>query len=183
MRRLRGLAPARARTIVSVALAGGRAASAGALLALGAGCMFFNSNKVSAPAPTASVPSAPLPAYGPVELPPVTPAAAPAPAPRPAASANDARRGAPYSAKYSARVAQAVRSNVIYRVTARVTQPCEVDVSIAPDGRIIGFSVTRSSGSHDWDEAVKRALLRTHTLPLDTDGRIPEQMVLSLKPK
>jgi colicin import membrane protein len=54
----------------------------------------------------------------------------------------------------------------------------EVEVRCAPDGRIIGRRVVKSSGNSVWDETVLRAIDRTEVLPRDTDGRVPSSMVI-----
>lgn len=141
------------------------------------------------PVPAPAAPASPAQAAesgAPVEL-------APAPAPATlvpsdasaAVAARDAKAAAPYSAGYRIRLAQAVRANIIFPVSSmpRVKHPCEVDVSTAPDGRIVGFSVTASSGTREWDDAVKRGLMRTRTLPPDTDGRVPANLVLRFSPR
>ena len=120
----------------------------------------------------------------PVDLAPATAEAAPA-GPTPAPTTRDAKAAAPYSAGYRVRLAQAVRANIIFLATlvSCVKHPCEVDVSTAPDGRIVGFSVTTSSGTREWDDAVKRGLMRTRALPLDVDGRVPADLVLKFAPR
>ena len=142
------------------------------------------SGQASAPAAPPPAPREATESGAPVELAPATAEAAPSspatgPAPR------DAKAAARYSAGYGARVAQAVRANIIFPATlvSRVKHPCEVDVSTAPDGRIVGFSVTTSSGTREWDDAVKRGLMRTRTLPLDVDGRVPADLVLKFAPR
>jgi outer membrane biosynthesis protein TonB len=153
------------------------------LAALVAGCSDFGSRGRPAPAASAvAPPPLALVSGEPVELAP----AAPAPAPLPALpAARDGKPAAPYSAGYGARLARAVRANIIFPATLlpRVKHPCEIDVSTTPDGRIAGFSVTAASGSREWDDAVKRALLRTRALPPDADGRVPANLVLRFSPR
>ncbi len=59
------------------------------------------------------------------------------------------------------------------------TGPAEVAISLSPDGTIIGILLTKSSGSEAWDNQVRDAIVRTHKLPLDADGKVPLHMVLS----
>ena len=53
----------------------------------------------------------------------------------------------------------------------------------APDGTIIARRLVKSSGHHDWDDAVLRAIDRTGTLPRDTDGRVPGTLIVSFRAK
>ena len=39
-----------------------------------------------------------------------------------------------------------------------------------------------SSGVKDWDEAVLRAIDRTGKLPPDTDGRVPDTIIITFRP-
>ena len=157
-----------------------------ALAALGAGCTLGLGQGAGSPAQAASAVPQALASGTAVELAPAVAASAPAPAALPdRVAARDAKPNKPYSRGYSARIARVVRANIVFSATSfpRLKRPCEVDVSTATDGRIVSFSVTNSSGSRDWDEAVKRGLIRTHTLPLDVDGRIPANMILRLLPR
>ena len=162
--------------------AAGALVASAMLAALMAGCAGSRTS-----APVAATPKAPALATesgAPVELAPVAAEAASA-APATGPATRDANAAAPYSAGYRLRLAQAVRANIIFPPTLvpRVKHPCEVDVSTAPDGRIVGFSVTASSGTHEWDDAVKRGLMRTRMLPPDTDGRVPANLVLRFSPR
>jgi colicin import membrane protein len=59
----------------------------------------------------------------------------------------------------------------------------EVEVKLAPDGTIVGRTLTKKSGAKDWDEAVLRAIDRTEVLPRDTDGRVPSSLIITFRPK
>jgi len=52
-----------------------------------------------------------------------------------------------------------------------------------PDGGIAARSIYKSSGHPGWDQAALRAIDRTATLPRDTDGRVPADLIIELRPK
>jgi colicin import membrane protein len=105
------------------------------------------------------------------------PSSSPAPS-----SGTDTVNAAP-SASYAGRVRARIRPNIIFtdpvpggRVVA------EVQIDVAPDGRITGRKLTKRSGLATWDEAVLRAIERTEVLPPDVDGRVPPSMVIEFDP-
>lgn len=83
---------------------------------------------------------------------------------------------------YDVRVAQAVRSNIMLAAPVTVTMPAEITLKVAPDGKILDYTLTKSSGDPTWDAAALAGVARTNTLPLDTNGLAPSVMVLSMKP-
>jgi len=86
------------------------------------------------------------------------------------------------SAGYAGRIKAKIRPNIVFDVGA--TNPvAEVEVRVAPDGRIISRKLLKSSGDAEWDRAVERAIDKTEILPRDTDGRVPPVIVLSLRPR
>ncbi|MEH0165673.1 cell envelope integrity protein TolA [Roseateles microcysteis] len=86
------------------------------------------------------------------------------------------------SAGYAGRIKAQIRPNIIFEVGA--TNPvAEIEVRLAPDGRIISKRLLKSSGDADWDRAVERAIDKTERLPRDTDGSVPPVIVLSLRPR
>lgn len=89
------------------------------------------------------------------------------------------------SGTYTGRVRAAIRPNVTYPdVDSVLGNPsAEFDVSLAPDGTIIGVKLRKSSGVSGWDDAAERALRKTDKLPRDTDGRTPSSLVIDLRPK
>ena len=54
----------------------------------------------------------------------------------------------------------------------------EVEVRATPGGSIMSTRIVKSSGHADWDAAVLRAIDKSGTLPRDSDGRVPETMVI-----
>ncbi|RZS58731.1 cell division and transport-associated protein TolA [Sphaerotilus mobilis] len=86
------------------------------------------------------------------------------------------------SATYAGRIRARVLPNIVYSGARDLSILAEVEVRVAPDGKIMGTRLVKSSGNPDWDQAVQRALTRTDVLPADTDGRIPPVMLLSFDP-
>ena len=56
-------------------------------------------------------------------------------------------------------------------------------MSAAPDGRITGSKLTKSSGSKVWDDAVLKAIAKTEILPRDVDGRVPPLLLITFRPR
>lgn len=87
------------------------------------------------------------------------------------------------SAGYAGRIKARVLPNIVLTEDVQGNPTAEVEVTVAPDGSIIGRRITKKSGSAVWDDAVLRALDKTAILPRDTDGRVPTRMVLAFRPK
>lgn len=88
------------------------------------------------------------------------------------------------SANYAGRIKARVRPNIIYSDPGGPSNPeAEVEVRAAPDGTIIARKVVRSSGLPDFDSAVLRALDKTEKFPPDTDGRVPQVMIITFRPR
>ena len=90
---------------------------------------------------------------------------------------------APASMTYSQRIAQRIKPNIVFTGEIKDNLTVEVEVTSSEDGKIIGVRLAESSGHKDWDEAVLKAVIRTQSLPLDTNGTIPKIMNLLFKPK
>ena len=50
------------------------------------------------------------------------------------------------------------------------------------DGTIMSQRLIKSSGNKAWDDAVIKAIVRTGSLPRDTDGRVPTPMIIEFRP-
>jgi colicin import membrane protein len=100
-------------------------------------------------------------------------------------SPGTAARASGPSGNYAGRVAAAVRPNITYPDVQTVSgnPAAEFDVSVAPDGTIVGVKLRKSSGVPGWDDAAERGLRKTDRLPRDVDGRIFPSMTISLRPK
>jgi colicin import membrane protein len=100
-------------------------------------------------------------------------------------SKGTALRSSGPSSGYAGRIAAAVRPNITFpdADTVNGNPAAEFEVSLAPDGTIVGVKLSKSSGLPGWDEAAERGLRKTDRLPRDTDGRIFPSLIVSLRPK
>jgi colicin import membrane protein len=100
-------------------------------------------------------------------------------------STGSAARTSGPSGGYGARIAAAVRPNIVYPDADLVSgnPTAEFDVSLAPDGTIVGVKLRKSSGVAAWDDAAERGLRRTEKVPRDIDGRIFPALTVVLQPK
>jgi colicin import membrane protein len=87
------------------------------------------------------------------------------------------------SAGYSAKVAARIRPNIRFDDDLPGNPVVELRVRTAPDGTIVARTVHKSSGHPAWDQAALRAMDRTGNLPRDTDGRVPSDLIIELRPK
>jgi colicin import membrane protein len=87
------------------------------------------------------------------------------------------------SASYAGRIIARILPNIIMTDAIDGDPKATVEVKVAPDGKIIGRRLLRSSGVAAWDDAVLRAIDRTDMLPRDVDGRVPPVMELTFNPK
>lgn len=88
------------------------------------------------------------------------------------------------SANYAGRIKARVRPNIIYSDPGGPSNPeAEVEVRAGADGTIIARKVVKSSGLPDFDNAVLRALDKTEKFPPDTDGRVPQVMIITFRPR
>jgi colicin import membrane protein len=87
------------------------------------------------------------------------------------------------SASYGGKVRARVRPNVIFTEDIVGNPVAEVEVRTTLDGTITSQRLVKSSGNKAWDDAVITAIIRTATLPRDTDGRVPTPLIISFRPK
>ena len=87
------------------------------------------------------------------------------------------------SASYGAQVRARVRPNVIFAGDTTGNPVAEVEVRTTLDGTITSQRLVKSSGNKAWDDAVMTAIIRTATMPRDTDGRVPTPLIISFRPK
>ncbi|MEL6238196.1 MAG: energy transducer TonB [Pseudomonadota bacterium] len=112
-------------------------------------------NIAPAPPPIATSPTIPPPAPPALTIPPPAPVAPPAPPPAPPSKA----RGA--SPKGQSRWARRIQENYPSRaLREEVEGNVGVRVTIGPNGRVSGCSVTRSSGSSSLDDAACKGMSR-----------------------
>ena len=98
-------------------------------------------------------------------------------------SAGAAAQDAAPSTAYASRVAALIRRASVFTGSVPGNPAVEVEVRTSPTGTILSWRVVKSSGHKDWDDAVLQAIEKTGTLPRDTDGRVPPQMIISFRPK
>lgn len=100
-------------------------------------------------------------------------------------SKGTAQRSSGPSSGYAGRIAAAVRPNITFPDADTVSgnPAAEFEVSLAPDGTIVGVKLSKSSGLPGWDDAAERGLRKTDKLPRDTDGRIFPSLIVTLRPK
>lgn len=94
-----------------------------------------------------------------------------------------AQRSSGPSAGYGGKVRAAVKPNVIFSDDVAGNPTAEIEVRTTLDGAIISQRLLKSSGNKAWDDAAIKAVIRTGTLPRDTDGRVPTPMILEMRPK
>ena len=87
------------------------------------------------------------------------------------------------SASYGGKVRAKVKPNVIFTEDIVGNPVAEVEVRTTLDGTITSQRLVKSSGNKAWDDAVITAIIRTVTMPRDTDGRVPTPMIISFRPR
>ena len=93
-----------------------------------------------------------------------------------------AQNSAP-SAGYAGRVKARIRPLIIYPDDGATNPTAEVQVTLGPDGRILGTKMLKPSGEAEWDRAVLRAIEKAEMLPRDVDGRVPPVLILTFRPR
>jgi colicin import membrane protein len=86
------------------------------------------------------------------------------------------------SASYAGRVMARVRPNIRPPKDFPRELVTDVLVRCASDGTILSATIRRSSGNAEWDEWALRAVLATATLPRDTNGTAPKELVIAIRP-
>jgi colicin import membrane protein len=100
----------------------------------------------------------------------------------PATNVGRATRNAGPSASWAGRVAALINSHLVYAGSLDGLRPPDIAIRLGVDGTILSQRITASSGNTAYDEAVLRAVIGTHTLPRDTDGTLPPDVLLTFKP-
>lgn len=85
------------------------------------------------------------------------------------------------SSGYGGKVRAKVKPNIVFTELADGNPKAEVEVRSALDGTITSQRLVKSSGNKAWDDAVIKAIVRTETMPRDTDGRVPPVMILEFR--
>lgn len=100
----------------------------------------------------------------------------------PGSTGTAAQNSAP-SAGYAGRIKGKIRPLIIYAEDPSANPTAEVQVTLGPDGRILGTKVLKPSTDADWDRAVLRAIEKAETLPRDVDGKVPPVLILTFRPR
>lgn len=87
------------------------------------------------------------------------------------------------SADYIGRIKGRIRPNVSFPDTLPGNPAVEIDIRLAPDGRIVSSRIIKRSGVPEWDAAVLRAIERTEVLPRDENGKVPSAMTIVYRPR
>ncbi len=100
----------------------------------------------------------------------------------PAATGTAARTSGP-SSGYAGRIKARIKPNIVLTTALDGNPSAIVQVSVAPDGTIVGRKLLTKSGSSLWDDTVLRAIDKTEVLPKDVDGRVPPTIILEFRPR
>jgi colicin import membrane protein len=89
------------------------------------------------------------------------------------------------SDKYAASIQAAIRPNITFDPGSIFGNPeVDIEVKLAPDGvTIINSAISKPSGNKSWDTAALRALSKTARLPREENGRAPQILVITLRPR
>jgi colicin import membrane protein len=87
------------------------------------------------------------------------------------------------SASYAGRLVGRIKPNITFPGDMLGNPRAEVEVKVAPDGTVLSRRIVQTSGNKAWDDAVLRAIDKTEVLPKDTDGRVPQVIVLGFRPQ
>lgn len=98
-------------------------------------------------------------------------------------STGTAQQSSAPSAGYAGRIKARIRPLIIYSDEGAANPTAEVQVSVGPDGLILGTKLLKPSGDAEWDRAVLRAVEKAEKLPRDVDGRVPPLIVISFRPR
>ncbi len=98
-------------------------------------------------------------------------------------STGAAAQNAAPSAGYAGRIKARIRPLIIYAEDSSANPTAEVQVTLGPDGRILGTRLLKPSADADWDRAVLRAIDKAEMLPRDVDGRVPPVLILTFRPR
>lgn len=84
---------------------------------------------------------------------------------------------------YGSRVAGRIKPNVVFTDAVNGNPVAEIEVRTQADGTITSRRLVKSSGNPAWDQAALRAIDRTGSLPLDTDGKVPSPLTIDMRPQ
>lgn len=105
------------------------------------------------------------------------------PATGPATSTGTASRDAAPSQAYVGRLVRMIRNNWTLTGAINDKLAADVEVTSAAGGSIIARRIVKSSGNPDYDDSVLRAIDKTRALPPDENGRVPQSLIITFRPK
>lgn len=100
------------------------------------------------------------------------------------ATGSSAKSSGP-SANYKGRLSAVFKRNISFSNIDSIqgNPKAVVQVKVSPNGLIISFNLTKSSGVPAWDDAVLRAVEKTERIPLDEDGKVVPEFPVQFGPK
>jgi colicin import membrane protein len=87
---------------------------------------------------------------------------------------------------YIGRIKNKIRSNTVMPPDVPDDAQTEFNVTLLPDGSVLDVRLTKPSGSNEYDTAVGRAIIKSHTLPLPPDATLFNrfrELHLTFRPK
>ena len=96
--------------------------------------------------------------------------------------AGNAAKSAGPGASYFGRVAARIKPNVTYTDIISGNPITEIEVSLSPNGDILGRHISKRSGNTAWDNAALNAIDKTEKLPLD-NGKVWSPLTIVLSPQ
>jgi colicin import membrane protein len=93
-------------------------------------------------------------------------------------AAGTAAKDAGPSQAYVDRLRAMLRNSVTFPDNGGPNPTVEVRVSATASGTIIAHKIVKKSGNDEFDDAVQRGLDRLGTLPRDSDGRVPQDILI-----
>jgi len=85
-------------------------------------------------------------------------------------------------AMYPSRIKARIYSNIAYNGPIEGNPTVEVKVKLTSDGTITSVEITKPSGVDSWDEAFVRAIKRAGSLPKDSNGMVPPEIIIRGSP-
>lgn len=86
------------------------------------------------------------------------------------------------SLSYAQILIEKIKPNIIVKGKIEGGLAAEVEINSFEDGRIISYSLIKSSGNKIWDDAVLNAVFKTQSLPLDANGKVPGKLIVIFRP-
>jgi colicin import membrane protein len=89
----------------------------------------------------------------------------------------------PQAFSYAERIARKIKPNIVFVESTTGNPTAIVEIKCTEDGKIIGVRLAESSSNKSWDEAVLKAVVKSESIPLDSNGKIPNTLLISFRPK